>query len=241
MARQKRIKTPGFIRHVISRGNGRMRIFLDDEDYARFVNLLSDAVEEFEVTCLNYCIMPNHYHLTLCPTRPNLSDAIKKLNGVYAQWWNARHGHVGHVFQGRFKDPIVEEQGYLVRLCRYVALNPVRARLTERPEDWKWSSYAATTGLHPCPPFIAAEKVLGQFGADEERLLQARFAEYVMSSEERECTDDRIRAHEPIFGSRAFKLAVRAREVQVVPTEDADAGVVDTDAEPRLPAEVGSD
>jgi REP element-mobilizing transposase RayT len=218
-----------------------MRIFLDDRDYARFVNLLSDAVEELDVRCLNYCVMPNHYHATLCPTRPNLSDAIKKLNGEYAQWWNARHDHVGHVFQGRFKAPIVQEEGYLVRLCRYVALNPVRAGLAQRPEDWKWSSYAATTGLHPCPPFVDASTVLRHFGEDEEGLLQARFAEYVMSREERECSDDRIRSHEPILGSLEFKLAVRAGTVPAAATDDAEFRVLDTAAEPRLPAKVGID
>ena len=91
--------------------------------------------------------MPNHYHATLQPSQPNLSEALRRLNSVYARWWNERHQRVGHVFQGRFKDQIVDRDSYLLTLSRYVVMNPVRAGLVERPEDWRWSSYRATAGL----------------------------------------------------------------------------------------------
>jgi len=127
-----------------------MQIFLDDGDYKHFVYLLGDIIEEFGIECWNYCLMPNHYHATLRPTQPNLSEAMRRLNSIYAQWWNRRHERVGHVFQGRFKDQVVQREGYLTALCRYIALNPVRANLATRPEDWAWSSYAATSGCaHP--------------------------------------------------------------------------------------------
>ena len=149
MARSKRIQIPGLIRHVMARGNGRMSIFLDDVDYRQFVYLLGDVVESLEIECLNYCVMPNHYHATLRPTLPNLSEGVRLINSRYAQWWNRRHERVGHVFQGRFKDQIVQQEGYLQALCRYIALNPVRAGLVDSPDNWEWSSYAATTGLRP--------------------------------------------------------------------------------------------
>lgn len=135
MARPKRIQIPGLVRHVMARGNGRMRIFLHDMDYRKFIDVLGDVVEESEIECWNYCVMPNHYHATFRPTRPNLSEAIRRINSVYAQWWNKRHERVGHVFQGRFKDQIVQREGYLLALCRYVAMNPVRAGLSECPEN----------------------------------------------------------------------------------------------------------
>jgi putative transposase len=75
MARAPRIQTPSLIRHVMSRGNGRMCIFLDDADYRQFVNVLGDVVEGFAIRCWNYCLMPNHYHATLQPTLPNFSAA----------------------------------------------------------------------------------------------------------------------------------------------------------------------
>ena len=130
----------------MSRGNGRMGIFLDDADYRQFVHLLGEAVERFDIRCWNYCVMPNHYHATLQPTRTNLSEAIRCLNSGYAQWWNRRHGRVGHVFQGRYKDQVVDRETYLLTLSRYVVMNPVRAGLVERPGDWPWSSYRATVG-----------------------------------------------------------------------------------------------
>jgi putative transposase len=194
----------------MARGNGRMQIFTDDVDYKRFVYLLGDVVDEFKIECWNYCLMPNHYHATLRPSCPNLSEAVRRLNSLYAQWWNRRHERVGHVFQGRFKDQIVQREGYLLALCRYVALNPVRASLTTRPEDWAWSSYAATVGLRSLPPFLAASCVLQQFGEDEVRILQTRFTDYVLSVDKHECMDDRIRSNERVLGNGAFKRTVRA-------------------------------
>ena len=173
---------PGLVRHVMARGNGRMSIFLDDTDYRQFVHLLGDVVEDLEIQCWNYCVMPNHFHATLCPTLPNLSEALRRINGRYAQWWNRRHARVGHVFQGRFKDQIVQREGYLAALCRYVALNPVRAGLVERPGDWEWSSYAATAGQCPSPSFLAVDSVLRQFGDGDLPELQERFAAHVLGS-----------------------------------------------------------
>ena len=187
-----------------------MSIFLDDVDYRQFVYLLGDVVEDHGIECMNYCAMPNHYHATLRPTRPNLSEALRRLNSRYAQWWNKRHERVGHVFQGRFKDQIVQQEGYLLALCRYVAMNPVGAGLVERPEDWEWSSYAATIGLRPAPPFVAVDSVLCQFGEGEQRQLQARFAKHVLGgSVDERCLEERIRSNERILGDGTFKLSVR--------------------------------
>jgi hypothetical protein len=149
--------------------------------------------------------MPNHYHATLQPSRADLSEAIRRLNGVYAQWWNRRHGRVGHVFQGRYKDQIVQREGYLLTLSRYVVMNPVRAQLVVHPEDWRWSSYRATVGLSAAPPFLHTSSTLRLFGGGADAILQARFAEYVTGGEADEPTIDRIRSNERIVGDRAFK------------------------------------
>ncbi len=187
-----------------------MSIFLDDADYRQFVYLLGEVVEDHGIECVNYCVMPNHYHATLCPSRPNLSEGLRQLNSRYAQWWNKRHERVGHVFQGRFKDQIVQQEGYLLALCRYVAMNPVRAGLAERPEDWEWSSYAATVGTRPAPSFVAVDSVLRQFGAGDRSQLQARFVEHVLGrSLEEVHFEDRIRSNERVLGDATFKLSVR--------------------------------
>jgi putative transposase len=192
----------------MARGNGKMHIFLDDLDYEWFVHFLGDAVEQFELECWSYCLMPNHYHVTLRTNEATLSDPIRNLNSRYAQWWNHRHDRVGHVFQGRFKEQIVQRQDYLLALCRYIAMNPVRAALVSRPEEWKWSSYATTIGAGPAQPFVTSLSVLRQFGDDEIGVLQSRFANFVAAATREDFLDARIRSTEHILGDATFKRSI---------------------------------
>lgn len=185
-----------------------MPIFLDDCDYRWFVYLLSDVVSSGEVECWGYCAMPNHYHAALRPRQANLSEVIRRLNGRYAQWWNRRHQRVGHVFQGRFKDQIVQREGYLESLCRYVALNPVRAGLVTHPADWEWSSYRAMVGMCPAPSFLAVASVLCHFGDGTPSTGLDRFIEYVLGGPSGECTDDQIRSNERVLGSADFRRSL---------------------------------
>ena len=186
-----------------------MQIFLDNIDYRQLVYLLGEVVEKFQIECWDYCVMPNHYHATLRPTQPNISEAIRHLNGGYALWWNLRHRRVGHVFQGRFKDQIVQSDRYLRTLSRYIARNPVRACLVDDPAKWPWSSYAATVGLKPMPSFLTASAVLAQFGEADIWTQRARFAAYVLGEPEEEALEDRIRSNERVLGDRAFKDTLR--------------------------------
>ena len=164
MARPLRIEFPGAVYHVTSRGNARQTIFIDDEDRGGFLDLLSTVVERFNWVCHAYCLMGNHYHLLIETPDGNLSKGMRELNGVCTQWFNQRYRRVGHLFQGRYKAILVEKDNHLLSLCRYVVLNPVRAGLTERPEQWKWSSYKATMGLVKRPSFLTTDWVLSQFG-----------------------------------------------------------------------------
>ena len=183
-----------------------MEIFLDAIDYRHFVRCLGDIVDEFGIACWIYCVMPNHYHATLQPRHPNISEAIQQLNSIYAQWWNKRHGRVGHVFQGRFKDQIVDRDGYLLTLSRYVVMNPVRARLVDRPEDWAWSSYRATIGLEATPAFLAVASTLRLVGDDSDpHVLQQRFVRLATSTPVDHGAVDRIRSSDRILGSGEFK------------------------------------
>lgn len=206
MARKRRIQTPGLIRHVMSRGNGRMCIFVDDTDYQKFLQVLEETIERFNVVCWDYCVMPNHYHAALQPQLPNISDAIRHLNGEYAQWWNRRHSRVGHTFQGRFKGQIVQRQGYLLALSRYLANNPVRAGIVDSPERWQWSSYAATIGLRQAPAFLSTHLVLQQFGDEEPAILQRRFADWVRRTRAPDI-DELIRSSSLFVGNKMFKAS----------------------------------
>lgn len=155
--------------HVTSRGNRRQLIFIDDFDRQIFLHLLAKVVERCGWRCHAYCLMPNHFHLVIETPEPNLSYGLQLLLGTYAQWFNHRHGFTGHVFQGRFHSVLVESEEHLIELARYIVLNPVRAGLCEKPEDWPWSSYRAVVTRVSPPRFLTVNFLLGHFGRDPER------------------------------------------------------------------------
>jgi putative transposase len=178
MARQLRLEFPGAIYHVTSRGNARNPIFLDDEDRVSFQDCLGEVVVRFGWLCHAYCLMDNHYHLLIETPEGNLSQGMRQLNGVYTQRFNRRHGRVGHVFQGRFKAIVLDRDSYLLELCRYVVLNPIRAGMVEKIEHYPWSSYPAVMGLAGCPAWLETDWVLGQF-AKTRAAARRRYAEFV--------------------------------------------------------------
>jgi putative transposase len=178
MARPLRLEFPGAIYHVTSRGNARAPIYPHHGDRREFLDLLGVVVDRFHWLCHGYCLMDNHYHLLLETPDGNLSAGMRHLNGVFTQRVNRRHGRVGHLFQGRFKAILVDRDAYLLELCRYVVLNPVRAGLVASPDDYLWSSYRATVGDHPLPPWLTTDWVLSQFGA-RRGVAQERYRQFV--------------------------------------------------------------
>ncbi len=120
---------------ITSRGNARAVIYLDDEDRTRFLEVLGHEVGPQRCRSYAYCLMDNHYHLFVETREPNLSKGMRRLNQVYTQAFNRRHGRVGHVLQGRYKAIIVDKDNYLLELCRYIVLNPVRAGMVKTEKD----------------------------------------------------------------------------------------------------------
>lgn len=161
MARPLRIEFPGAIYHVTSRGDRRESIFEDDEDRRTLLAVLAQATARLDANVLAYCLMDNHYHFVIHTRRANLSRLMQQLNGVYTQDYNRRHSKVGHLFQGRFKGILVDENAYLLEVCRYVDLNPVRARRVRDPGKWAWSSYGAHTGQAPSPVWLDTSAIHG--------------------------------------------------------------------------------
>jgi REP element-mobilizing transposase RayT len=164
MPRPKRIHYEGAIYHVTSRGNERRKIVMDDADRWMFIRLLGEMIEENKVVCHAWVLMDNHYHLLLETPEANLSLAMKHLNSLYTQRFNKKHHRSGHLFQGRFKALVVEKESYLLELCRYVVLNPVRARMVKAPGNWKWSSYRSTAGIDKVEKWLEIDWILGRFG-----------------------------------------------------------------------------
>ena len=178
MAGPIRIEYPGAVYHVTARGNARMAVFVDDADRMGFLGILEDVIKRFNWLCHSYCLMGNHYHLLLETIDGNLSAGMRHINGVYTQYFNRRHDRVGHVFQGRFKSILMEKERYLLELCRYVVLNPVRAGMVKLPEEYGWSSYRSIAGFSKQLSFLAVDWILSQFG-DERKKAQKYYRRFV--------------------------------------------------------------
>jgi putative transposase len=146
MPRVGRIAPGGVIYHVLNRGNGRMRLFFKDGDYAAFLNLLARVKEAVPVGLLAFCLMPNHWHLVLRPRKDgDLSNFMLRLTTAHVRRHHAHYHHAagGHLYQGRFKNFPVQEDRHLLAVCRYVEANPLRAKLVKRAEAWRWGSLSA--------------------------------------------------------------------------------------------------
>jgi REP element-mobilizing transposase RayT len=164
VARPLRVEYPGAHYHVINRGNAGGNIFETKKDRERFLNYLGKAVERFSLTIHAYCLMTNHYHLLVETPKANLSAAMQWLSVSYAVYYNRRHQRRGHLFEGRFKALLIEADEYLQELSRYIHLNPVRAKVVEKPAAYKWSSYLAFIGKTKTLDWLETRRVLGYFG-----------------------------------------------------------------------------
>lgn len=173
MARPLRIEFAGAIYHITSRGNARQDIYEDDEDRVLWLAALAKTCDRHGWHCHAYCLMSNHYHILIETPSASLSKGMKLLNGSYTQSYNRRHKRVGHLFQGRYKAILVERDSHLLELCRYVVLNPVRARMVRNAQDWPWSSYLATAGMAACPDFLQMDWILGNFGQSKDQAVKA--------------------------------------------------------------------
>ena len=143
MARLARVVVPGLPHHVTQRGNGGARVFFSDDDHVLYLKLLTSACVEARVRCLGYVLMPNHVHLILVPKdAEGLSKAMSSVHRAYAGVINARRKKTGHFWQGRFGCVAMDGE-HAVAALRYVLLNPVRAKLCTRAEQWQWSSAKA--------------------------------------------------------------------------------------------------
>lgn len=140
MARRLRSDLPDGLFHVTARGVDGTAIFLDDRDRRFFLQLLASCVARFSWRCDAFCLMGNHYHLIVDAKVRRLSAGLQRLNGIYAQTFNDRHARRGHLFGDRFWSGSIESEEHLRAACAYVVLNPVRAGICGRAEDWGWTA-----------------------------------------------------------------------------------------------------
>lgn len=202
MARPLRVQFPGAIYHITSRGNAGLPIFADDVDRHDLLLLFHETVSRFNWLFYAYCLMDNHYHLLVETVDGNLSQGMRHINGVYTQRHNRRNSRAGHVFQGRYKSILVERESYLLELCRYVVLNPVRAGMVNLPEQYIWSSYRVTSGLDKKPSFLEINWVLAQFAGTKHEARE-QYREFVLAGIEKSSPWHSLKSN-VILGGREF-------------------------------------
>jgi putative transposase len=185
MARPLRLEYEGAVYHVTSRGNERQKIFFDERDYFKFKEYLANAVGKFGFNLHGYTLMANHYHLILETPEPNLSQIMHYLNSSYSTYTNIKRKRSGHLFQGRFKSIVVDKDSYLLELSRYVHLNPVRAHMVVKPQDYAHSSYRTYVGSDN-DTFVTTSIILGMLSRTlkEARRKYRTFVESVMAVEQ---------------------------------------------------------
>jgi putative transposase len=209
MARQWRIEYPGAFYHVLSRGNDRQEVFRSDDDRKMFLRLIEEFSTRFQVDVFAYVLMGNHYHVLLKTGEGNLSKAMQWLGTTYTRKFNNRHDRSGHLFQGRYKSFLVENETYLLRLSCYIHRNPLRAGIVERLADYPWSSYLFYAYAQKAPDWLKTDLILNLMakGEDPHRQYRRKAQEY--SAETVFIWEDV--KHGLILGSDAFVTDIRAR------------------------------
>jgi putative transposase len=167
-----RDESPGY-HHVITRGNNKQRIYLEDRDRVFFCLTVQRIARKYGWTVLAYCLMDNHYHLLLSVGEQGLARGMCELNTSYALTFNSIHGRVNHLFGRRYWNRRITTERSLMAVARYIVRNPRRAGITDRLEGYRWSSYAATIGLAFADLQLAREELLAFFGASPERAVEA--------------------------------------------------------------------
>jgi REP element-mobilizing transposase RayT len=167
MARPLRIAYPGAYYHITARGNEQKDVFKSRRDREKFLEYLSSATQRYGAVIHVYCLMTNHYHLLLETPEGNMSQIMRHINGAYTTYFNVKRKRAGHLFQGRFKAILIEADAYAAELSRYIHLNPVRAGIVKKPEDYSWSSYRSFIGQSPSADWLKTDFILGCFGKIE--------------------------------------------------------------------------
>ncbi|HBK35170.1 hypothetical protein A2239_04080 [Candidatus Uhrbacteria bacterium RIFOXYA2_FULL_40_9] len=223
MARALRIKYPGAVYHITSRGNKKEPIFYNPKDRLAFFSTIKSVIKLHNWICHAYCLMDNHYHLLIETPDGNLSDGMRDLNSNYTQVFNKTHSTVGYLLQGRFHSFIIEKETYLLEVARYLVLNPVRAQIVQHPKDWEWSSYNATCGLSHGESFLTTDGILAMFSIDKAK-AQQQYKQFILDGLYGDSIFKSVK-HKGILGSPQFihemwKQSQKTFLVEAIPKEE---------------------
>ena len=229
MARKPRIEIPGGLYHIFTRGNNRKRIFRSHDDYLKFLAFLGIQKAKRPFYLYAYCLMPNHVHLLAEMIDDPLSRVMHGLLTAFSQYHNRKYKKVGHLFQGRYKAILCQTDQYLAELVRYIHLNPVRAKMIARPEDFEYSGHRAYLGLDRSG-LVDVEPVLRHFGANRKRAVEV-YVQFVNAALGERSQAEYYRATEGrLLGSDEFMDEVKHRVGDYKPRRDKRARKVDLKA-----------
>lgn len=210
MPRKPRIEIGGGLYHVITRGNDRRKIFRSHDDYHRFISMLAQQKLKLPFHLYAYCLMPNHVHLLMEMQDDPISRIMQRVLTGYSQYHNRRYKKIGHLFEGRYKSILCQTDRYLGELVRYIHLNPVRAKMVKRPEDYEYSGHRAYIGLDKSG-LVEAEPVLRHFGGAKKRAIEV-YIRFVKAGIGEPSQDEYYRASEGrLLGSDEFLEEIKHR------------------------------
>ena len=193
MPRKKREWYPGAQYHIMCRGNHRAEIYRDDEDRQVYLTLLEEKRKKYNINLISYCLMSNHVHLQIETVDNSPGLFMKMLNMKYAIFFNKKYNFVGHLFQGRYRSELIETDAQLLQTSKYIHLNPVRANMVEKPEQYAWSSYREYLSIIPlsssdgASPLISAKgntkpnlatDIILKYFKDKSSVLYREYVEY---------------------------------------------------------------
>ncbi|MDQ0233157.1 REP-associated tyrosine transposase [Metabacillus malikii] len=193
MPRRARTKSVSGIYHVMLRGVNRQEIFHDDEDCYRFLDLLKMYKEKLDYKLYAWCLMNNHVHLLIEEGNESISNTMKRIGVCFVYYYHEKYKTVGHLFQDRFRSENVDTSRYFLTVVRYIHQNPVKAGITEKPVDWRWSSCLGYYGRRVYPAkLLDKQKLFNLFSHDNVVAMQL-FKEFNEKENDDECLEDHIR------------------------------------------------
>ncbi len=212
MARRPRLYAPGVAHHIIQRGNNREACFYEEADYTTYLTYLKESAEHNQVSIHAYVLMTNHVHILCTPSdEKGNSRMLQTLGRRYVQYFNQKYDRTGTLWEGRYKSTLVQSEGYLLTVYRYIELNPVRASMVSHASEYPWSSYRAN-GVGLGIQLITAHKEYRKLGKTKDARLKAyrllfrgRMAEKTVE-EIRDCTNKSW-----VLGDDRFKQQIEAR------------------------------
>jgi len=176
MVRKKCEWYPGTMYHITTRGNRRSDLFKSEEDYVIYLAILKEVKYKTEFELLCYCLMTNHVHLQIKTFDCSISIIMKRINQIYAQYFNKKYNYIGHVFQDRYHSEIIKDDSQMLTTSRYIHLNAVRANMVKEPEEYDYSSYSMYIGCKK-EKLISSQRVLACFKEEFRRELYRGFVE----------------------------------------------------------------